>query len=125
MENRLKELRTEKGWRQKDVAEKLNVSAQVYSNYENGINKPDPDMLAAMADLFDVTVDYLIGRDFLSDRLDVYDAVTLHDIRNGTKQAGVARSRERALLTAFSQLDEKNKDLALQTIQLWASLTKK
>ena len=121
----MKELRKEKGWRQKDVAEKLNVSAQVYSNYENGINKPDPDMLAAMADLFDVTVDYLIGRVFLSDRIDVYDTVTVHDIRNGTKQAGVSPSREHALLTAFSQLDEKNKNLALQTLQLWASLTKK
>ena len=121
MENRLKELRTEKGWKQKDVAEKLSVSAQVYGNYENGVNKPDPDMLAAMADLFEVTVDYLIGRAVLSDGTDIYDTAA---VRNGANPSGT-RSKERDLLNAYRQLDEKHKDIALQTLQLWASLTKK
>lgn len=61
--NKLKELRTERGWRQKDVAEKLGISVQVYGNYENWINRPDPEMLCKMADLFGVTVDYILGRE--------------------------------------------------------------
>lgn len=61
--NKLKELRVERGWRQKDVAEKLGISTQVYGNYENWINRPDPETLCKMADLFGVTVDYILGRE--------------------------------------------------------------
>lgn len=42
---RLRELRKNRGLRQKDIAEKIGVSPQSYGYYENGINKPDPEML--------------------------------------------------------------------------------
>lgn len=123
----MRELRTEKGWRQKDVAEKLNVSAQVYGNYENGINKPDPDMLSAMADLFDVTVDYLIGREPRLNNVGDYDDISAtHNIRTEINQTDMkSRLKERDLIIAFRQLDEKNKDIAVQTLQLWAFLANK
>ena len=60
--NRLKELRLEKGMRQKDVAEKIGVSPQSYNFYENWVNKPDPETLIKLADLFEVSLDYLVGR---------------------------------------------------------------
>lgn len=57
---RLRELRLEKGLRQKDVAEKLGISPQSLGYYENGINKPDPDMLIKLADFYEVSVDYIL-----------------------------------------------------------------
>jgi len=51
------------GRSQKEVAAGLNVSSQRLNNYVNGKREPDNDMLQRMADYFDVTVDYLLGRE--------------------------------------------------------------
>lgn len=59
---RLKELRTAKGMLQREVAEKLNMDRTNYLKYESGAYEPRIDLLWAMADLFGVSVDYLIGR---------------------------------------------------------------
>ena len=59
---KIKELRKEKKQTQIEIAKQLGVSQQVFANYENEINYPDPKMLIKIADFFDVTVDYLIGR---------------------------------------------------------------
>lgn len=59
---RLRELRLENGLLQREVAQSIGVSPQSYGYYENGINKPDPDMLIKLADFFEVSIDYLLGR---------------------------------------------------------------
>lgn len=59
--NRLKDLRLKMGVSQQALADKLNVSQQTICKYENNTNEPNIDMLEAMADIFDVSVDYLIG----------------------------------------------------------------
>ena len=59
--NRLKDLRLKMGLSQQALADKLNVSQQTICKYENNTNEPNIDMLEAMADIFDVSVDYLIG----------------------------------------------------------------
>ena len=56
---RLRELRKNRGLRQKDIAEKIGVSPQSYGYYENGINKPDPEMLIKLANFFQCSTDYL------------------------------------------------------------------
>ena len=43
------------------LAMKLNVSQKMISAYENGKNEPSIDLLMRMADLFNVSTDYLIG----------------------------------------------------------------
>lgn len=60
---RYKELRLAKKLSQDDVAKYLGVTQQAYANYERGARKPDPDTLLKLADFFEVTVDYLLGRD--------------------------------------------------------------
>ena len=47
---------------QQKVAENLGVSQRAYSNYENGTREPDQAMLLKMAEYFNVSVDYLLGR---------------------------------------------------------------
>lgn len=59
---RLREIRKERNLLQKEIAQAIGVSTQSYGYYENGINKPDPDTLIRLADFFECSVDYLIGR---------------------------------------------------------------
>ena len=58
----LAELRKDKGIRQKELAELMHVSASTISNYETGAHYPDVEKLMELADYFDVTTDYLLGR---------------------------------------------------------------
>ena len=60
---RIKEIRTAKGISQRKTALDLGLSPVVYGRYENEIRKPEPEMLATIADYLGVTVDELIGRD--------------------------------------------------------------
>ena len=60
---KLKELRTLKGLTQKELADKLHVSFQTVSKWENGENEPDIATLKELASMFNCSVDYLIGQD--------------------------------------------------------------
>jgi transcriptional regulator with XRE-family HTH domain len=59
---RLASLRKQKRWTQEEVAEKLKVSGQAVSKWENDASFPDLDMVVAIADLFQVSTDYLLGK---------------------------------------------------------------
>lgn len=61
--NRIKELRQSKKLRQSDLAVELQVSQATLSNWESGRYEPDFDALKKMSDFFQVSVDYLLGRD--------------------------------------------------------------
>jgi len=59
---KLKELREEKGYLQKFIADKIGVRSNTLSGYENGTRSPDPEMILKLAELYDVSTDYLLGR---------------------------------------------------------------
>lgn len=59
---RLKSLRKERRWSSKEMAEYLGVSQRAYLYYESGTNYPNIPGLLKLADFFDVTTDYLLGR---------------------------------------------------------------
>ena len=61
--SRLTALRKEKGLTQEQLAEKLGVTNQSVSKWENDINAPDISILIMLADLYDTTVDSLLGRE--------------------------------------------------------------
>ena len=60
--DRLKELRRNKNLSQKDFAETFHVSQNTVSQWENGTRKPSYDTTEQIANFFDVTMDYLVGR---------------------------------------------------------------
>ena len=62
MEFRLKELRKNKHISQLKLAMELGISQNSISRFETGERKPDYDTLIQIADYFDVTLDYLVGR---------------------------------------------------------------
>ena len=57
----LYELRTQNGWTQSEVADKLFIKYQSYQAYELGISVPSLKNFIALAKLYDVSLDYLIG----------------------------------------------------------------
>lgn len=61
--NRIKQLRSENNLTQKQLADKLHVGKTTISNYETGYSQPDIEAQNILADIFDVSVDYLLGRD--------------------------------------------------------------
>lgn len=60
---RIKELRVAHGMTQVEFAQKLSVTKQTVSNWENNNIQPSIDMLVKIADYFNATTDYLLGRD--------------------------------------------------------------
>ena len=59
----LKKLRLSHNLNQVQLAQKLNVSKQAISNWENNNIQPSIDILIKIADIFSVSTDYLLGRD--------------------------------------------------------------
>ena len=58
---RLKDLRTENNMTRVQLAERLNISVRLVSYWENGERECNFDMLVKLAQIFDVSVDYLLG----------------------------------------------------------------
>ncbi len=61
-DERLYELRTDKNLSRAELAVKLNVSIRLISYWENGKRECDFDMLIKIAELFGVSIDFLLGR---------------------------------------------------------------
>ena len=59
---RLKELRKEKGVTQSAVADAVHVAQNTIAGYETGVKEPSITVLVALADYYDVMVDYILGR---------------------------------------------------------------
>lgn len=59
---RLKQIRKEFKVTQKQVAEQIGTTEQNFQRYERGSQQPTLPVLIALADYFDVSLDYLVGR---------------------------------------------------------------
>ncbi len=60
--DRLKEIRIKNGLTQTDLAKTCNVTRGIISHYESGTRKPSFEMLELIADVFNVDMDYLLGK---------------------------------------------------------------
>lgn len=66
MELNIKKAREKSGLNQKECAESINVSLRAWQNYEQGSREPKYEILCNIANLFDVTIDYLLNREIKS-----------------------------------------------------------
>lgn len=64
---KLKELRKQQNLTQVQVSQYLNTTHQTYNNYENGKYEPSIDMLIKLADLYNTSIDFIVGRDRVND----------------------------------------------------------
>lgn len=88
---RLAKIRNEKEYKQKDIARALDVSQQVISNIERGETSPDIDLLKRLADLYEMSLDELVGRHFNVDN---------------------ENSIEQRIMNIISTLDDAGKELS-------------
>jgi Predicted transcriptional regulators len=77
---RIKSLRTECVMTQKELADKLRLTPKMISFYELGERVPPPDILLKLSDIFNVSVDYLLGKTDTKTTQQVKDTAELiHD----------------------------------------------
>lgn len=100
---RLKMLRKEKGLYQKDVASFLGVDRTTYVKYETGASEPDTETLSKLADYFNVSLDYIIGRN--DDPL-----VNSNGIFEGTRIPVYGDTAAGIPITAIEDFDSDNPD---------------
>lgn len=62
--NRIRDLREDRDLRQADVAQAIGIDQRTLSNYETGKTNPDSFAIIKLADFFNVSADYLIGRNY-------------------------------------------------------------
>ena len=91
--DRLKELRKEYNMKQKELGAAIGMGATAIANYESGKNQPSISVLQLLADVFHVSMDYLIG---YSDVKFPYLNDVSHEDEN--------------LFGMYSNLSKKNKD---------------
>ncbi|MWC30438.1 helix-turn-helix domain-containing protein [Paenibacillus sp. MMS18-CY102] len=59
---RIAHLREQRGWTQEQTSQSLGISRAALSHYEKNRREPDTETLTKFADLFNVTIDFLVGR---------------------------------------------------------------
>ena len=87
--NRLKELRKQANLTQNDLANLLNTKQQTYQRYEIETSEPNLETLCKLADYYNVSIDYLIGR-------------------NHKNELGYLQQHQIDFVKAFLQLNDAN-----------------
>ncbi|MDR1094309.1 MAG: helix-turn-helix domain-containing protein [Clostridiales bacterium] len=106
---RLKELREEKNFSQKKLAEEINYTQSIVSLWELDKRDPTATAIAAVACYLNVTADYLLG---LTDEAGNFRNFSDFDLRND----------ERQLLKLYNSLEPRQKDNILTTMRLFNKL---
>lgn len=93
--NRLKEVRTKRNMTQRQLAEQLHISPQVYSRYEKGDREMPISLLMEISNLFNVSVDYLLDSDTTTEKernvMSFGENLREHRIAVGLTQAQLAQ----------------------------------
>jgi transcriptional regulator with XRE-family HTH domain len=115
LQERVKQLRKEHGWSQGELAERVGGDPAQISRYENGRITPSADAVVKLAEVFDVSTDYLLvedsprrpfrgAEDALGDRLGTVGELSAEDLTLllGFLDALVTKNRLKALAGGVS-----------------------
>ncbi|MFF2449322.1 helix-turn-helix domain-containing protein [Neobacillus sp. NPDC058068] len=120
-QRRLRDLRTARKLTQQDIADKLGITRQAYGYYESEKSKREPDLASTqkLAEIFDVTTDYLLGgsnASTLTDKDEKDIAKRMEEIKNDlTKEDGLLFSGEPLSEEAVESLMEAMEHIVRQT----------
>ena len=103
--NRIKLLRKEKNLTQADLGKLLNVSDRSVGFYENEKRDPDTDTLKILADFFEVSLDYLLGRTNIRNQNEIIYSNAFHSISDD----GLTKEDIDIVKAMIEQLKKKNK----------------
>ncbi len=112
---KLKELRQENGWTQKELGDKIGIHKMRISAYERGKVTPETKILVKMSEVFNVSLDYLVFG---------------NEEGHNNKTSPTAEIKDRELLRQFEELDKVNvqdKEIIKGVIDLalWKSRTQR
>ena len=112
--NRIKELRNEKGLLQSDVAEYIGKSERIVGFYEKGERDPNTDTLIKLSELFNVSIDYILGKSNIRNSqkviLDDIDIAFASGIKGLNKENQETLKNIMEGLLAKQELDDDKKD---------------
>lgn len=124
---RLKEVRKSCGLTQKEVAERVGVNQNTYSYWENEKTHIDSSSLKKVADIFGVSVDYLLGGEQPNCQVASpngnHNTVTTGDIH--INQTVPLRSEEDRLLSIYNSLDGESKTQLMSVAYMLMSVSLK
>lgn len=110
----LKKLRKEKGLTQVQFAKEFNISSGTIAMWETNKREPNSEMLIAIADFFNCSVDYLIGRDTSRINDDVLDKANELDLDALSFYGNIFEAqKEDELIKKYRTLDEYGKDTVI------------
>lgn len=99
--NRLKQLRKNNNKTQEDISKILGISRGAYSHIENGRNEPDMETIVKLADIFEVSTDYLLGKS----NNGLVDIIAAHIDSNAT---------EEDIKEILAYIEEKEKNMQMK-----------
>lgn len=120
---RLKKLREERKLSQQQLADKLSINRSTYARYELGQTQPDYDTLRKIADFFEVSVDYLLGRESNNDLPELTEK-DKKDVAKQLEKILEAMDSDTALAFDGEPMDEETKELVKAAIESNLQLAK-
>lgn len=132
IKDRIKKLRLEKKLNQPELARIMNVSKQTISNWENGNRIPDTLTIKKLADFFNVSTDYILGKDnqlsSLSNTVIEEIKLNVNNERNKfinhlSKQ--IAKDLEKANINTDNMSIDEQKELSKKVIEILKILKSK
>lgn len=106
----LRYLRESENLKQEELAEKVGVSYAAISNYETGKREPKRKTLEAIADYFNVDMNYLLGK------TSIQRVVTFDSNGNRIYSSSTLTERQQKLLDSFNALNEDGQRKVLEYI---------
>lgn len=111
---RLKKIRIEHNLKQEDIAKVLGVDRSAYSGYELGRSRVSVKNLCRLADIYNMTLSQLVGREEASEVV----RVKYGTVGNGVDPIAMLERDEQLLLMYFRLADEKKKKEILDSLSL-------
>jgi transcriptional regulator with XRE-family HTH domain len=100
---KIRKIRELKGYNQQYVAKKLNISQEYYSYLENKQKEIPPEYISKIADLFDVSVDFINTFDFEH---------ILGNIADATKKKKIEHGVNKTIITYLTTISLLKEDIA-------------
>ncbi|MFS1513669.1 helix-turn-helix domain-containing protein [Chengkuizengella sp. SCS-71B] len=108
LSDRLKQARKELKLTQEELAKKVNTTKGTISNYENGYSTPSNEMLTLLADILNVTTDFLLGRN---------SQAVNEGKSNINAQTHIKDKVKESLLSEFDKLSEEDQKYIVELIK--------
>ena len=106
---RIKELRLEKGWSQRELARRINASPKTVNFWENDVNEPSASFVIALANAFECTTDYLLAREDDYGVVNVMRELSADEMRMIAKYSSLDKDERKNLMLYAEFMEFKHR----------------